>query len=105
MCANCGGGSFPVTPGAWATSHQSAQCNLAMVKIEFDLAGVRSAIQSIINGVPRDTAGCVPLTVNFRDTALNAVSYEWDFGDGSPMVTTNLPDTSHEYKAVGVLTA
>ncbi|MGI8600768.1 MAG: PKD domain-containing protein [Chitinophagaceae bacterium] len=101
ICANCGGGSFPVTPGAWATSHQSAQCNLAMVKIEFDLAGVRSAIQSIINGVPRDTAGCVPLTVNFRDTALNAVRYEWDFGDGSPMVTTTLPDTSHEYTAVG----
>ncbi len=104
ICANCktfGPATFPTTPGAWATTNPSQSCNLAMVKIAFNLAGVRSGIQSIIDGKPRDTAGCVPLVVDFRDTVLNAVSYEWQFGDGSPQVATTTPNISHTYSAVG----
>lgn len=103
ICANCGGGtSFPTTPGAWATTKPgSANCNLAMVKIAFNLAGVGAGVQSFIQGIPRDTAGCVPLTVDFKDTALQAVSYEWNFGDGSPQITTTVPNTSHTFTSVG----
>jgi len=57
-----------------------------MLKIAFNLAGVASGVQSAINGVPRDSSGCIPLTVDFADTVRNAVSYEWNFGDGSPTV-------------------
>ncbi len=110
ICANCnldpqGQPNFPTTAGVWAPVNNSstrAQCNLAMLKINMDLAGVLGHVQSSINGVPRDTAGCLPLLVNFRDTIANAVSYEWDFGDGSPVITTTVPDTSHTYTAVGV---
>ncbi|MGZ3950452.1 MAG: DUF7948 domain-containing protein [Flavisolibacter sp.] len=104
ICASCGNTlPFPTTPGAWATKKAaSANCNLALVKIDFDLSGVRSGVQSWINGRPRDTAGCVPLTVELRDTVLNAVSYEWSFGDGSPGVKTTAPTTTHTYNAVGV---
>jgi gliding motility-associated-like protein len=104
ICASCGNTlPFPTTPGAWATRKAaSANCNLAMVKIDFDLSGVRSGVQSWINGRPRDTAGCVPLTVELRDTVLNAVSYEWSFGDGSPGVKTTTPTITHTYNAVGV---
>ena len=104
ICASCGNTlPFPTTPGAWATRKAaSANCNLAMVKIDFDLSGVRSGVQSWINGRPRDTAGCVPLTVELRDTVLNAVSYEWSFGDGSPGVKTTTPTIAHTYNAVGV---
>jgi gliding motility-associated-like protein len=104
ICASCGNTSaFPTTPGAWATRKPaSANCNLALVKIDFDLSGVRSGVQSIIDGRPRDTAGCVPLTVILRDTVLNAASYEWTFGDGSPSVTTTEPNTTHTYNAIGV---
>jgi gliding motility-associated-like protein len=103
ICANCGSTlPYPTTPGAWATVKPgSANCNLAMVKIAFDFSGVRSGIQSLINGVPRDTAGCVPLTVDFRDTAQLAVSYEWNFGDGSLQIATTTSTTSHTYNAVG----
>ena len=103
ICGNCGGGTtFPTTAGAWATSKPaSALCNLAMVKIAFNLAGVGSGVQSAINGVPRDSSGCVPLTVDFSDTILNAVSYEWYFGDGSPMAATTTPNISHTYNLVG----
>ena len=107
ICGNCKqldpNAVFPVTPGAWATTNPSngAQCNLAMVKIAFNLAGVKSAILSTINGVPRDSSGCVPLTVDFSDTILNAVSYEWNFGDGSPQIKTTVPNTSHTFNNVG----
>ena len=104
ICASCSNNSpFPTTPGAWATTKpSSANCNLALVKIAFNLAGVGSGVQSFIAGVPRDTAGCVPLTVDFKDTAMQAVSYEWNFGDGSPQITTTVPQTSHTYTSTGV---
>jgi hypothetical protein len=108
ICANCkqfGEAEFPTTPGAWQETNRTPKgCNLAMVKIEMDFAGVRAAPQSAIDGLARDTAGCVPLTVDFTDTIQNAVSYEWDFGDGSPRVTSTHSNinVAHEYTAVGV---
>ena len=109
ICANCGGGNFPTTPGVWGAVNPSSsgpnsppRCNLAMVKIAMNLAGVHAGLQSSINGVPRDTAGCVPLTVDFTDTIQFAQSYEWNFGDGSPQVSTKDPNISHTYNAVGV---
>ncbi len=113
ICANCNldptgtWPRFPTTAGSWAPNNVSttrAQCNLAMLKINMDLSGVAGGLQSAINGVPRDTAGCVPLTVDFSDTIAIAQSYEWNFGDGSPTITTTVPDTSHIYTAVGIYT-
>ena len=79
-----------------------------MVKIAFNLAGVGAQVQSAINGVPRDTAGCVPLTVVFTDSIRNAVWYQWNFGDGTPTVGP-LPaatgfSQSHTFNAVGTYT-
>lgn len=106
ICANCDGNgnvAFPTTPGAWATTNPtSGGCNLAMVKIAFNLAGVRSGIQSAIEGTPRDTAGCVPLVVDFLDTVQQAASYEWNFGDGTPLVKTTTPSFSHTYNNTGL---
>lgn len=104
ICANCESApksSFPTTPGSWSSRNGSQRCNLALVKIAFNLAGVGSGVQSFIEGTPRDTAGCVPMTVDFRDTVRQAVSYEWSFGDGSDMVRTTVPNTSHTYTRVG----
>ncbi|WP_207425496.1 PKD domain-containing protein [Pedobacter sp. SYSU D00535] len=38
------------------------------------------------------TEGCAPLKVRFTNTTKNAVSYEWDFGDGSTYKGQNPPD-------------
>ena len=111
ICANCfGNGVFLTTPGVVAPTNGTTQpdgtvngCNLAMLKISFDFAGVDAGLQSMINGVPRDTAGCAPLTVDFRDTVANAVTYYWYFGDGSlpnPVITTT-PNISHTYNLPG----
>jgi gliding motility-associated-like protein len=103
MCANCSGGRniFPTTSGAFATTNPSTRCNLAMLKMAFNLSGLKSGIQSSINGEIRDTAGCVPLTVDFRDTVANAVTYEWDFdGDGVTDRTTTTSTTSWTYLVI-----
>jgi len=107
VCANCGGGAiFPTTPGAWATAKPaSANCNLGMIKIAFNLAGVGSEVSSAIGGVPNDTAGCFPLDVTFTELIRNAQEYIWDFGDGTPQLGP-LPATtgytqSHTFSNVG----
>ncbi|MBC7849716.1 MAG: PKD domain-containing protein [Chitinophagaceae bacterium] len=104
LCANCGGrGNFPTTPGVVAPvsgAAASGGCNLAAVKISFNFAGVAAGPRAFINGV-RDTVGCVPLTIEFRDTVLNAKSYIWNFGDLSPDQTTSTASISHTYTAVG----
>ncbi|MEX6691083.1 PKD domain-containing protein [Danxiaibacter flavus] len=107
ICANCNKqGIFPTMPGnVWSPSNPSnsgARCNLAMVKVAFELAGIASGIQSSIDGVPRDTAGCVPLKVDFKDTIGIAKQYIWNFGDGSASVTTTTPQTSHTYQKLGL---
>jgi gliding motility-associated-like protein len=104
MCANCGGGPGMFAQGSWAPTNGAPPpgCNLGMVKIALNLAGTSAGVQSSINGVPRDSAGCVPLTVDFRDTLLNAVTYEWDFdGDGTTDGITRRPDTFYTYNAIG----
>ncbi len=105
ICANCGRDvPFPTTPGVWAANNGASQCNEAIVKIEFNLAGINSGVKSSIGTVEGDTSGCVPVTVSFRDTVALGKSFEWSFGDGSPSVTTLTATTSHTYTAVGVYT-
>ncbi len=105
ICANCFRSvSFVGTPGSWSPNNpatQDSKCNLGMLKIEMDFAGVAAAPQASINGVPNDTTGCTPLLVRFTDTLLRGKTYVWDFGDGSPRVTSSGPDTSHTYLAPG----
>lgn len=104
ICASCGNNNrFPTDPpDVWAyTKPASANCNLAMVKIAFNFAGARGDIRPSINGVPRDSTGCVPLTIDFTDTIQEAPRYEWNFGDGGPSIFTDTPSVSHTYLNVG----
>ena len=43
-----------------------------------------------------------PLEIEFTNTSTNAVSYRWDFGDESPIVTTTSP--THTYTEEGEYT-
>jgi gliding motility-associated-like protein len=103
ICASCGSTApFPTTPGVWSPAKPAgANCNLAMVKIAFNFAGAKGKVRPSINGVPRDSTGCVPLTIDFTDTIQEAPNYEWHFGDGSASVMTTAPTISHTYNVVG----
>lgn len=103
ICANCGGSpkpKFPTTPGVWSENNPSNNCNLAAVKIAFNFSGVQSGLKAFINA-EADTSGCVPLTVQFRDTVGTGKTFVWDFGDGTPEQTTTQPDISHTYTQIG----
>lgn len=108
-CANCGGQTvFPTTPGVWSTVNQAqahnsfAGCNEAAIKIAFNLAGLASGIQATVRGIVRDTTGCVPLTASFKDTIGLAKQYIWNFGDGTPNVTTTVDTISHTFNSTGI---
>ena len=105
ICANCGGGAlFPTgPPNVYSPSNPSnGRCNEVGVKIAFNLAGVGSGVKASIVGRPLyEHRGCIPMQVNFIDTIGNGVSFIWHFGDGTPDVTTNVPQTSHTYTQTG----
>lgn len=42
--------------------------------------------------------GCVPLTVSFSQSSINAAQYIWEFGDGS---TSTAPNPMHTYNSSG----
>ncbi|MFY8003810.1 MAG: PKD domain-containing protein, partial [Chitinophagaceae bacterium] len=108
VCANCEGpnGLFFTSPGVvaplnGALSASAGGCNLAAIKIAFNLAGVGASVQSSVNGIPRTSTGCLPLTVDFRDTIAMGRRYVWDFGDGSPQVVTTDAVNRHTYNQLG----
>jgi len=104
VCANCGGYvEFPTTAGAaYPANGSGGGCNLAAIKIAFNLSGVGASIRSTIKGIQNKVVGCVPLSVSFTDVLGEGSKYIWSFGDGSPNDTTTVNyDTSHIYKSVG----
>ncbi|WP_242696442.1 PKD domain-containing protein [Longitalea luteola] len=111
ICANCFGNTtssspitqpYPTTPGVWAARNGTGNvgCNLGAVKILFNFSGVGSGPKAYFNG-NFDTVGCVPFTLNFADTVLDAKSYEWNFGDGTPDVKTTGYNVTHTFTSVG----
>jgi PKD repeat protein len=58
--------------------------------------------QAIVDLQAAPTTGAAPLRVDFTPTVEgNAVSYSWDFGDGT---TSESPSASHIYRALGTYT-
>ncbi len=99
VCASCGGSDdFPTTPGAYSSNNNSDNCNLAVFKIEFDLAPIRVEI-----GLENDSS-CAPFTVFFENLTNKDFNSNqtiiWDFGDGTSEM--NIDDPVHLYNSSGV---
>lgn len=96
VCAGCGGSdNFPTTEGAYSNTNNSSNCNLGVFK--FALA----APPTNASFIPDPTSGCYPVEVEFTNLSENAISYDWDFGDGSNSITEN---PTHTYSEPGVYT-
>ena len=89
-----GSQNFPTTPGAYMST-SNVPWDLAVFKIDFQLTGPKAII-----GVNPGITGCAPFQVSFTNNSANAVSYIWDFGDGSP--TSNLTVPNHTYSIPGI---
>ena len=78
VCAGCGGSdAFETTPGAWSETNGSQNCNLGVIKFNFD--------PNIIDAVPEaepNAIGCAPFTINFTSAGDSGEEFLWDFGDG-----------------------
>ncbi len=100
ICANCGGGIvFPTQPaGVYSINNPSPNCNLAALKIAFDLLN-----PDAVAAAAGPLYGCVPFQVTFQNNSTSATSFSWDFGDGSPLDFSAVPPP-HTYNAAGIYT-
>ena len=93
ICAGCGSSSaLPTTPGAYSSTNNSTNCNLAIIK--FDVSDYTASISP---EVPPQV--CLGTNVNFQNLSTGGISYVWYFGDGDSATTFH---TSHTYDAPGV---
>ncbi len=94
VCAACGAEqtAFPVTPGAYSTSMNSPNCNMAVFK--FDASKLTAKINPI-----SDTLVCQNDTIRFYNASNGGTSVEWQFHDGTssnqlnPRKIFNVPGT------------
>ncbi|MFO8053543.1 MAG: gliding motility-associated C-terminal domain-containing protein [Bacteroidales bacterium] len=95
ICSGCGGYSdMPTTPGAWSSTNNSSNCNLAVVKFDFD-------VKAVIADFERPKSGCVPYTITFENRSYSSgtkTHYLWDFGDGDTSMAYN---PTHTYTQKG----
>lgn len=88
-------GTFPTTPGCYAPVTLAPASDRDAISYKFKLDPSGAGAEAQING--NDT-GCVPFAVQFGNNSVNAVSYLWDFGDGT--TSTNAAPT-HTYTLPG----
>lgn len=95
VCAGCSG-SFPTTPGAYAGELLSTNCNLGVIKLNFE-----QGVQAFIDAETTDLLACTDSPFLFNAEG-NAVTYTWDFGDGAPQEQGT--SVTHTYEEGGVYT-
>jgi gliding motility-associated-like protein len=87
VCAGCGGNDdLPTTPGAFSETNNSSNCNLGVIKLDFETAIEADA--SVDLNFLADTS-CYELTLRLANNSKNANAYFWDFGQGD---TSNLTE-------------
>ena len=78
VCAGCGGyNTFPTTPGAWSNTNNGGNCNMGVIKFDFD-----PPITLASAAVYPSAIGCLPYTVTFADASINATDYYWELSTG-----------------------
>lgn len=92
---------FPTTAGAWSRINQSQNCNNAAFK--FDLSSLKARLQT--NSDRRDAPGlrvvCLPDPIGFENRSTGGEYFEWNFGDGTTLTTTDTAFLIHDYAQPG----
>lgn len=91
--------AYPTTPGAYSSTPPRG-CNFGALKIAFNLDGVKVGAKTL----DRRKNYCAPEEITFVDTTGRpGKSYEWLFGDGSPLLTggPELDTVKHLFSKVG----
>jgi PKD repeat protein len=93
---------FPTLPGSYATTNPFGVFQNPVFKIDNQGTSVQASASLSASSQVSSVSGCAPLLVNFYNNS-NGNSYIWDFGDGSPQVTTTT--ATHTYTVAGNYTA
>lgn len=98
VCAGCGNyDDFPTTQGAWSQTNNSTNCNIGVIKFDFNLPAVVADF-NIPNTV------CAPVLLEFHNTSQrisDSTTFFWDFGDGT---TSTVENPYHTYSQSGSYT-
>ena len=95
ICASCGANQdLPTTPGVWSITNNSNNCNNGLVKYQMDLINTLAQANLSSNIL----SGCAPFTASLINSSANAISFVWEFGDGS---TSTSPAPTYTYSNVG----
>ena len=87
-------------PGTYAVTLTATNAAGSTSETKSDFVQVFAPVIAGFTSSP--TSGAAPLSVTFTNTSTGANSYSWDFGDGSPVVTTQ--DPTHVFSAGGTFT-
>jgi gliding motility-associated-like protein len=86
---------YPVTANAFSTKMNGSNNDAAVTKFQFTpVPGI--FLRALVETPP---ASCGPYTVNFKNKSEHAVSYSWNFSDGSPESTAPAP--VHTFRDTG----
>ncbi|MDQ6889650.1 MAG: PKD domain-containing protein, partial [Bacteroidota bacterium] len=109
-----GDGSGTINTSSPAIAHSFAAKGAYNVNLlATDVSGCFNSAKTVINvqdipisGTASPTSGCVPANVSFTANATipagsSVTGYSWDFGDGSPVVSTSAKNINHIYSAAG----
>ena len=98
-CPNVSGAhhnDFPISAGAAFDTNYSSRCSNAAFKIDLQIS---SSVIAAFD--PNPKIGCNPLLVEFTNTSVGGIAFEWDFGDGD---TDTLKHPKHTYTKPGKYT-
>lgn len=94
VCAACGGGSFPTTPGVYSPTNGYPQnCNMAAFVFELNQLDATLSTATPVT--------CLPNATVFTNASINGNVYQWYFGDGD---SSNVFSPSHLYPGPGFYT-
>lgn len=79
-------------------SNDSCSITMDFPNVTLGAGGTIIESDSVVIHQPEQQRGCAPLTLYFHNPALNAVSWQWDFGDGQ---TSNSKNPLHTYADPG----
>ena len=87
VCAGCGGNDdLPTTPGAFSETNNSSNCNLGVIKLDFETGLEAKAKLTLTTSSIRIVTSS---TLKLDNNSVNAYAYFWDFDQGD---TSNLKD-------------
>jgi len=93
---------FPTTTGAWSRQNKSGNCNNAAFKFDLSLLKARIQTNSVTLKQPGLNSVCIPDKIVFQNKSTGGEYFQWDFGDGNNLETTDTVRIIHQYTTPGI---